>query len=203
MCYALAHFGYKDPLSTALHVFAGATVWLLIYYLQLGPKSAELFFKGVGRILAHPRVTAALIARAKRTPYSHVDGYMERYWLFNPWGKDNIKKYPRLPSIRIQRLLREDRAAHHHDHPYKARSFILRGWYQETRFQDHGGYRIIKNGMYRAGDTNFIEATDWHTITRVSNFTEWTLFITWPRVQRWGFLVDGVKVFNTDYNGER
>ena len=41
------------------------------------------YYNGIATLLAHPKVAAWLIARAQRTPYSHLVDYMGRWWLFN------------------------------------------------------------------------------------------------------------------------
>lgn len=56
----------------------------------------ELLWKMLARYLAQPARAERLIARAKKTPYTHIwkDGscYMERYWLFNPYALTDAEK---------------------------------------------------------------------------------------------------------------
>ncbi len=65
----------------------------------------------------------ALINRAMKTPYFHLEDYMERYWLtpFNPNGM----------NIRVHKILSSDSDRHMHDHPWPSTSIILKQGYWE------------------------------------------------------------------------
>ena len=147
-----------------------------------------------------------LIRRAQRTPYTNItsadggDVYMGRWWLFNPYGKDAAgdpvpPRWSWLPSIRVHHIMRPDADRDLHDHPWNARTVILRGWYIEER----------QDGTYvrRAGDTAALRFEQFHRIAEVSPGGVWTLFITWRYRGPWGFLVDGVKVPWRDYLARR
>lgn len=165
----------------------------------------EPLWRLVALIVSRPRVADWLIQRAQRTPYAHLDGYMDRWWLFNAYPADRslpdaergkAKTISWLPSIRIHHILREDRAAHHHDHPWNARTIILRGFYDEARFMParfSDGEIAVLRRRWR-GDTARILFGEFHHIHRVSPGGVWTLFITWSYGGSWGFLVDGIKV---------
>ena len=153
--------------------------------------------KMLARFLARPAVTDWLIRRAMRTPYFHIkddDGsvYMERYWLFNRYshGSDGAGRRwsDWLPSIRIHHIMREDRDRHLHDHPWNARTFILRGWYIEERQNEFLGIER------RAGDTATLRFGEYHRIAFVPKDGVWTLFVTGKKRGTWGFKVDGKKV---------
>lgn len=160
----------------------------------------------IARFLARPGVVAWLIRRAMRTPYTHLSGpdgvYMERYWLFNPYQPNSDGRGRKwgewLPSVRLHRIMREDRDEHMHDHPWNARTFILRGWYWELRpmAPDHPHYGLADGvHLYRgAGDTVALRFKEYHKIVQVSDGGVWTLFITWRYRGTWGFMVDGRKV---------
>jgi hypothetical protein len=145
--------------------------------------------KLIARFLAIPAVTTWLIRRAQRTPYFHLDGYMERWWLLNPYNRDTHKcKHAWFPwSIRIHHILREDYDRALHDHPWNARTFILHGWYREVR-EDGALIRRC------AGDTARLNFGEFHQIREVSDGGVWTMFITSRFQGTWGFKVDGVKV---------
>ena len=153
-------------------------------------------------LLSRPSIVAWLIRRAERTPYAHItsaDGenvYMYRYWLFNPYPIHSSGNAPwRFPiSIRLHRIMIKDRDRHLHDHPWNARTFILRGRYIEE-LQD-GTRRLLQ-----AGDTRRLRFGEYHRIVNVSNGGVWTLFITGKYRGTWGFLVDGVKVKWRQYLG--
>lgn len=155
----------------------------------------------LARFLARPAVVDWLIRRAMRTPYTPIisEGklYMERYWLFNPYPADSSGKRPwwQFPiSIRLHHILLPDQDRHLHDHPWNARTFILRGWYVERRPVPHEFIR-------RAGDTVALKFGEYHRITEVSPGGVWTLFITGRYRGTWGFNVDGRKVPWREYLG--
>lgn len=152
-------------------------------------------------IVSRRPIARRLISRAQRTPYFHLTGYMERYWLFNRYDgrssaeaeassdrqRHSARRWPWLPSVRIHRILRADNADHPHDHPWDARTIILDGGYVERRH--HASPRIM-----RRCDTAPIRHGDYHHIEHVTPGGVWTLFITWDYQGSWGFLVNGKKV---------
>lgn len=168
----------------------------------------------LARFLARPRVTDWLIRRALRTPYTHIaatDGqgdYMRRFWLFNPYPSDSSGAKNWFPiSIRIHHIRRPDQDRDLHDHPWNARTFILRGAYDEVRpawisHYDH----ILAPHYHRSfrrveGDTVALKFGEYHRITEVSPGGAWTLFVTGKYRGTWGFLVDGAKVQWRKYLG--
>ncbi len=171
-----------------------------------------MFWKLIAWIVTRPAVSAYLIARAQRTPYTHLDGYMNRWWLFNPYGPDaagkEVSKYPWWPwSIRIHHILREDLDRHLHDHPWNARTIILRGWYAERRIAiptlEHPNWGgTLKTVFRNQGDTATINYGEYHTISVVPSGGVWTMFITGPYQGTWGFLVNGAKVQWREYLGQ-
>lgn len=118
-------------------------------------------------------VSEWLIKQAMRRPYTHIssqdgaDVYMYRYWLFNPYPASGIYEkhgiWNYLPSIRLHKIMREDRDRDLHDHPWNARTFILRGFYIEEREGD--GY-ACRNRM--AGETATLKFREYHRIAHVS-----------------------------------
>jgi hypothetical protein len=164
----------------------------------------ELIWRAVARIVTIPAVADWLIARAQRTPYAHItsrdgtDLYMGRWWLFNPYGKDANgnpmpARWQRLPSVRIHHILRADDDGHAHDHPWNARTIVLRNGYEEERPTSERDF--ARTVHWRgAGYTGRLLFGQYHRISRVPLDGVWTLFFTWPYQGTWGFLVDGVKV---------
>jgi len=171
----------------------------------------EPMWRLIALIVSQPRVADWLIQRAQRTPYFHIDGYMQRWWLFNPYPSDRsmsdaergrAKPIRWLPSVRIHQILREDRAAHHHDHPWNARTIVLRGYYEEVRFERglHTMGELLPLTTRRdVGETAALRYGEFHHIQRVSPLTVWTLFITWSYRGSWGFQVGGTKVPHREY----
>lgn len=163
----------------------------------------------ITRLLARPAVTDWLIKRAKRTPYFHIYGdddslYMERYWLFNPYPKGADEKRwwkDLLPSVRLHRIVRKDQDLH--DHPWDARSFVLRGWYIEERLEyppypGPDDFRLVTYYRVR-GQTFVLKFGEFHRISQVSLGGVWTLFVTFKKKGSWGFLVNGRKIHWREY----
>lgn len=156
-------------------------------------------WKLLARFAARPAVANWLIRRAMKTPFSHLPSnedpsYMERYWLFNPYpiSSANRKRWQFPWSIRIHHIKRCDFDRDLHDHPWNARTMILKGHYIETRLD-----RAAKPTLTfwrKEGDTAKLAFNEYHQINEVSDGGVWTLFITGPWRGVWGFLVDGAKV---------
>lgn len=110
-----------------------------------------------------------LINRAKRTPYFHLQGYMNRYWLFQS----------RLVSIRIHQILRSDDGRCMHDHPWWNISIVLRGRYWEImdggpRWRGPGSV-VVRRAQHR------------HRLVLPPEHDCWSLFIHGHKSREWGF----------------
>lgn len=164
-------------------------------------------WKVIGRFVARPAVANWLIRQASKTPYMHLPtnedpSYMERHWLFNPYSR--VTNKPRYGwffpwSIRVHHIKREDYDRALHDHPWNARTFILKGWYVEKRLNPKfklGSAHELEHAIHvrRPGDTAKLGHNEYHTICEVSEGGVFTLFISGPWQGVWGFLVNGVKV---------
>lgn len=154
----------------------------------------KLFWSLVARIVTKPAVMRWLLHRALRTPYTHImsqdgqDAYMLRYWLFNPYpASGQAKRWAMLPSMRLHFIRRADQDRHLHDHPWNARTIILRGWYLEERVDGSTHKRA-------EGYTGRLRFGEYHRIHEIHPDGVITLFITWRNRGEWGFLVDGQKV---------
>lgn len=148
------------------------------------------------------------IARAKRTPYSHIDGYMNRYWLVpynDPKAGDGCGpvEFAERPiawllqqfdiAVRVHHILRSDTDRHFHDHPWAYISFILEGGYLE-RFPIYGDSGLTcKQGsrVCARGQISYRPAQSFHRLDVPA--TAWTLFVTFKKEQTWGFLVHPVQ----------
>lgn len=187
----------------------------------------NLFWRLFAKVLAHPTVAAWIIARAARTPYLHIrsaDGqevYMGRWWLFNAYDREtHLARIRWIPwSIRVHHIMRPDADRDLHDHPWDARTVILRGSYTEERLEPCEtadllkrdadlrwvpGYEIHRLAIRtrQAGDTAQLKHGEYHRIEEVSPGGVYTLFITSRWKGDWGFLVNGVKVAWREYTGE-
>lgn len=133
--------------------------------------------------------------------------YMRRFWLFNPYSREDNAPVLRLTlklgkwrkvvafliSIRVHHIMREDGDRDPHDHPWNARTVILKGHYLEKR---DGPHCII---LRRPGATATLGFEEYHRIVEVGPAGAWTLFISGPWKGVWGFRVNGVKVPWRDY----
>lgn len=173
----------------------------------------EILWKAFAKVVSHPRVADYLIERSKRTPYFHLTGYMNRWWLFNAYDSDTSKpedkrhgrKVTWLPSVRVHHILRADTARDLHDHPWNARTIILKGWYIERRrigMYDMLMAPITKEYERKPGDTATINYGQYHSIDKVSKGGVYTLFFTWKYMGSWGFLVNGKKIPWRQYEEE-
>ncbi|MPQ68299.1 MULTISPECIES: hypothetical protein [unclassified Pseudomonas] len=170
----------------------------------------DLFWFLIARLLAPPVIADKLISRAKLTPYQHMmsaDGtgtYMGRWWLFNPYDRKTHKpKIWSLPwSFRIHHIMQPDTGRALHDHPWNARTIILRGWYIEERLSP-GNHTQLSEHVRRSGNTSHLNHGEFHRIEEVSPGGVFTLFITSRRKGGWGFLVNSVKVSLHKYLGEK
>ena len=139
----------------------------------------------------HQRLVEILFARALKTPYHHLEGYMLRWWLIAP------SKW--LPfSARFHFILRADIDHHMHDHPWAFRSIVLSGWYEEQQLTPDGG---ITYKVRRAGTTHRCELGQFHRINNVSENGVLTLVIIGKKQDSWGFLVNHKRVDWREYLG--
>lgn len=166
-----------------------------------------------------------LINRAKRTPYFHLDGYMERYWLvpyfrripivntvtgaIETHGTGPVTGFRPIArffqffnvAIRVHHILRSDRGRAPHDHPWPYLTIILRGGYFEHVYAPDG---VWLDCQWRgAGSVLFRPAKSLHKLEVMPGESAWTLFITGPKQQTWGFKPEGApKVPYYDYKEE-
>lgn len=167
----------------------------LVAHLATWPADTpEVAWGPMARLAAD--VAPALIELAAKTPYIHLEGYMERSWLANPFPRSAAEAAlgehrDDRPSLRVHHILREDLDRVPHDHPWQARTIILRGWYRELRLMPNGSEQEF---LRQPGDTAPLEFGEFHRIIEVSPGGVWTLFVTWKYQGTWGFLVDGKKV---------
>lgn len=151
------------------------------------------------------RIVDAIIARAQRTPYTHLAGYMSRWWLFRlgQRGGGESGPYPFI-GARVHHILRSDNDRHFHDHPWPFVTIILRGGYFEQRPVLDAAGRVVRvvERWHGPGSVLFRRAQDWHKLRLPEGATAWTLFVTGPHRQGWGFNVDGRKVPWREYVGE-
>lgn len=166
------------------------------------------------------------------TVYSHIgpedNRYMLRYWLFNPYGLQSTTRrtterttttparWRWLPSVRLHCIMRPDQDRHLHDHPWNARTIVLRGAYVEERPAEPYGWGAPVNHAQELRWTDgtpvprrvYVRSTgytgrllygQYHRISLIPTLHVWTLFFTWRERGDWGFAVDGAKVPHGQY----
>lgn len=169
-----------------------------------------------------------LINRAKRTPYFHLDGYMNRWWLV-PYNKvivrgirvvdaDNtIVGDPvtdgtgpvswRRPLTRLVQKLGIAVRVHEILRSDAGRDPHDHPWSYLTVIL-RGGYfekrydaagKLVSTKYHGAGSVLWRPAGSWHRLDVPTGMVATTLFITGKYVGTWGFNVDGVKVPYNQY----
>lgn len=147
------------------------------------------------------RLVRWLINYAKKTPYTHLEGYQERYWVIRPrWW------FPF--RIRVHKILRSDLERDMHDHPGANFSLVLRGSYLEVfpRKQSQEFYKDKEPYAQRverrtAGDLVFRRGRTRHRL--VLHGECWSLFVMLPRYRKWGFYTDDGWVEHTNYDAKQ
>lgn len=137
-----------------------------------------------------------LISRAKRTPYFHLDGYMNRYWPVKP---NNVKEPGEKKrwffggvGIRIHQILRSDFDDCFHDHPFSSISIVLRGGYMEYMPLEANQHIDLdphcrKKEWRKPGAIVFRKAKDRHLLELPKGQECWSIFIMGKKQDSWGF----------------
>lgn len=152
-----------------------------------------------------PRLVRWLVKKAMRTPYFHLDGYMQRWWLVKErWITWRGRSF-QLPAVRVHRILRGDDDRHHHDHPRNSISVILEGSYTE-RFPEsqrqHPRWDQIRYVLKpRRRWSLVLRWANTRHIISPGQMPAWSLFITWGRKQEWGFYTENGWVHWKEYVG--
>jgi hypothetical protein len=160
-----------------------------------------------------------LINRAKKTPFDHLTGYMNRYWVLNPKGK-----LSRFGTARIHEILRSDADRHLHDHPWSYTTIILKGGYTEVTHWEtmeqaeqwarkerrQGGMffnsemgRFELRLMYEAGCVLHRKAGFPHRLVVSEGESATTLFMMGNYQNKWGFYTPEGKIYWRDYLDEQ
>lgn len=133
-----------------------------------------------------------LFAQRSRHPIKHLEGYMNRWWVFRlgRWGADpDGEPFPFI-GARLHEILRSDDDRHLHDHPFAYITLILKGGYVEVQPHPDGEYITHRP----PGSLLFRRATSLHRLIVPEGKTCTTLFITLPGAQVWGFLTEEGKI---------
>lgn len=176
-------------------------------------------WKLIAFVASRPAVTRWLIRRAMRTPYFHLAGYMERYWLVpyahvverlqtverhyfshghlgSDFETSTVTDGTGPVSIRrpFARLLQRFDIAirvHHILRKDNAREPHDHPWNARTIILD--GYYVEERGdlMFSRvpGDTATLNFGEFHRIVHMPDDGVWTIFITGRKRGTWGFLM--------------
>ena len=117
-----------------------------------------------------------LIARISRRPPDLVIGSGERPYL-RRWF---LVPHNRLCNVYLHQFLRSDDDRALHTHPWVNLSLLLRGSYREHT--PDGAFDLV------AGDWKFRRSGNMAHRIELTHGTCWTLFLTGPKYQEWGFL---------------
>jgi len=150
--------------------------------------------------------------------------YMYRYWLIPDIEEKPgcyVAKWWKNPlvwvcqkfgiAVRIHRIVSPDDTRHMHDHPWWFISIVLRGFYVErvpmfkrhlpsiARVMEDDGATIRRPEPYKQvirkrGSIIFKKPSERHAISNISIGGVYTLFITGPWTQKWGFYTPEGKV---------
>lgn len=150
-------------------------------------------------------VVDRIIARAQRTPYFHLTGYMERFWLFrDATGPGDV--HHKNVAARVHHILRSDEDRHFHDHPWPTVSIVLRGGYWEVmparQEQDPSHDAHLWRRVWRGpGAIVFRRAHHRHRLEIPEGSSAWSLFLMGRYAKAWGFYTPGGFVYWREYLG--
>lgn len=153
-----------------------------------------------------------IIRRAKRTPYFHLEGYMERFYFFR-WRSRGEKHGPL--TVRVHHILRSDSDRHFHDHPWPYVTLILRGGYIEyrqfplsTAEERQRAFKacakafdiderwlgrdrvLVTRQFHGPGSILFRRASDRHWLELIDGVDCWSLFTHLRKQKEWGFYTE-------------
>jgi len=110
--------------------------------------------------------------------------YLTRHYIYR-------KPIKSLPSVYLHCFHASDEDLELHSHPWKfSLSLILSGSYKEE-------YRVgdvVKSRILKPGDFNFITNKKFHRVDLLTP-TVWTLFVSGPKTDDWGFWDRYTKAF--------
>ncbi len=159
--------------------FAWSLLWLALYLLgayALLAVYAKIFHGNIARMVFHYLNKWVVDRRDPDLNISHINGglYLRRWYVLPRNGFFNIY---------LHNFVGDDHPVAH-DHPWWSLSYALKG--EMIEYQADGDFNFIKEGDWR-----FRSATYAHYLALLSEDgvkqPAWTLFMTGPRLRRWGF----------------
>lgn len=106
------------------------------------------------------------------------DPYLERWWII---------PHNRYFNIYLHHFMRSDDDRALHDHPWINLSILLSGSYREH--MPHGVVKLRKPWRpWAFWRLPFRRSVDAHRVELIDGAPVWTLFLTGPKIRKWGFL---------------
>lgn len=126
-------------------------------------------------------------ASAYQTPYFHLKGYMNRYFVAAS-DRDAFQAGAGGHVRRLHEILRSDNDRHLHDHPWPYTTVILEGGYfEETPLDPKDPTGPRRTEWHAPGSVITRRAKDAHRLIIPDGQTCTTLFMTGPKQRSWGF----------------
>jgi hypothetical protein len=117
------------------------------------------------------------------------------------WGSKVLSAITlgRYDHVRLHHIMQADFDRELHNHPFKYRTFILEGWYNEQRPDYSYGLSIpySKTRLVSLGAS--VTGEGYHRISRVPPDGVFTLFFMGKDAGEWGFLVNGKHVTSEEF----
>lgn len=124
-------------------------------------------------------IKKAVLGALEGLPHRHIFGVDGLY--LTRWNLGDVGP----ARVYLHRFNRGDEDKELHNHPWAwAFSLMLAGGYVEHRLCSQG---IVWRRVVRPGAVNVIRANDFHKV-ELRGGPAWTLFVTGPKAQSWGFL---------------
>lgn len=147
---------------------------------------ARLF---LGRLLREAcKHVVEVVDEKKLFRIQRITGYGEEDLYLNRWRLFESKHF----GVKLHQFVRSDSDAELHNHPWDwAASLILAGGYSEERrvvsSSDNGRWHdTVQQRFFLPFSLNFLRANTFHRVDLLEEDC-WTIFVTGPKVQSWGF----------------
>lgn len=170
----------------------------------------------IGRALAAPGVLRVLRACVK--PHVHLHNlsgemYMGRWSVIDEFHREGMKDTDRrtraskvlefltgYASIRLHWIRKPDAGRELHNHPFKYRTFVMKGRYFEEYADSENLIAGTRSYQFLpTGSTSTSDQIRLHRIAIVPEEGVWTLFCMTRNNNLWGFAVDGVFIRSGRY----
>jgi len=142
-------------------------------------------------------------------------GFMRKEVIYSPEGQPYIKRWRILETpwfnLWLHHILMDDDDRDMHNHPWWFYSFIISGGYvEEVTEPDHT--HKLENCLYRflvcrlpfcSSTIAYRHQNQYHRVSLRHAKPCWSLILTGPKTNEWGFLTEDGWVHNQDYQKTR